>query len=196
MRFINESFKRTQALRKLVKFVADLSPMSEMAGLVVKDTEGDSTGHGIAWPTAPERVGPAPSLVVVWVPTPQSHYPYRLDTPAEVGPIVCANWQEEFVFILAHEVRHVRSFWDQSLWPVGMSQEELSVWAETDADLFAAKILRLFRASTLGASQIRITESSSYSLDNHQGVACTPSKSRSVSTTPSFFVSSASAPAP
>lgn len=131
----SRSFK-TSELRPLIDFVAARCQTPYMAHLVVQE-HGKSLTEGYSWKNSPGIEDPtAPSRVRVTLSTVGS-FPKRSTYVASVGSIEVRNWQEDFLFVFAHEMRHVSQYW---------TTDEVPEDYEADAEHFALKVLNEYRA--------------------------------------------------
>ncbi len=139
----------------LIDTVREKAQFAELATVVVDDRwDGKVTGgYSIKRPDRddlqelklaglrlPKKA--APSLIKLDV----SHggrYPRTSLHIEEVGPVIFNTWEEEVLFVLAHEQAHVDQFWTKPL-----PEHE----AEVEAERFAVQVLKHYRA-TRTASQ-------------------------------------------
>lgn len=149
MHLTNDSnLRRTRDLNPLIDFVAKYSKYAYLAKLVVvattrTDNEGRPTCAGQAHrqnPRLTEADVSAPSLVEVGL-NPESAYPRTQRLSRLTPELRFANWREEFVAVLAHELRHIDQFW------TGSHTRGQELEAEVDAETFAAAVLNAFRTS-------------------------------------------------
>jgi hypothetical protein len=134
LKIVNKSSKRVRDLRPLSDFVAKRCRHSHMAHLVVGELPDHVFANGHAWqregedPTAPSRVT---------VDFGCEMFPKKVKHQGN-PPVVVTSAEEEFVVVLAHELRHIDQFWDGKLF-------ERDADAESDAELFAHQILDEYR---------------------------------------------------
>jgi hypothetical protein len=144
----SSNLRRTRDLNPLIDFVAKYSKFAYLAKLVVTtttrtDTEGRPTCAGQAHrqnPRLTETDVSAPSLVEVGL-NADASYPRTQRLSRLMPELRFANWREEFVAVLAHELRHIDQFW------TGSHTQGQELEAEVDAETFAAAVLNAFRSS-------------------------------------------------
>lgn len=139
----NESGVPTAAIEKALRFCSRYSRFSVLTNLLCLRS---STGHvgGKAYKKDPRgAAADRPSLVALWLPTPDQQYPKTLHHVAEVGPIQVWSWEEEVTVVLAHELRHIDQFWDKELFFSTAEEHE----AEVDAETNGVRVLGRLRAS-------------------------------------------------
>lgn len=144
MLIANLSCKETSELLPLIQFVSGHCDNSAMANLIIEDSVG-LFSSGRAWKFVPRKGGDhpilgrydfgTPSLVRVGLST-KRHYPKISLHRQSVGPIEVSSWEEEFVFVLAHELRHIAQFWSPNSYPT---------YYEVDAESHGKNVLELFR---------------------------------------------------
>lgn len=131
MKILNHSGRKTSVLRPLARFVASHCKCSVMAHLLLIDTPQYVHMNGHAWkreggdPGAPSRVSIAFG---------SNEYPKTTVQAGITTTVSC--WEEEFVLVLAHELRHVDTFWSKEGPPHNY---------EEDAEEFAHGILAEYR---------------------------------------------------
>lgn len=142
LRRIIRSRRPASELRRLSDWVMLLSDLDGDVPLklIVVDSmrEGLTTG-GMAR-VAPDRNGKATFSVEIFL-SRGVRFPYlnkhnRID---DVGQVLLRSWEEEFIFVLAHEIRHVEQFL------AGVYSREHSDAMESDADRFGVWALEKFR---------------------------------------------------
>jgi hypothetical protein len=138
VRIENLSSRPTRPLLPAIDFVCKCSPYSALATLQLQDLKAQGFSGGLAWKHRPQ-LGDlalvAPSLIVMQL-AKGGHYPSATVYVKEVGEVVVQSFEEEFLFVLAHEARHIQQFWSTAI--KGRK-------AEVDAELFARDILRAWR---------------------------------------------------
>jgi len=77
----------------------------------------------------------SPSLVCVWLGG--LEFPYQSQVVREVRPQLLADWREEFVLTLAHELHHVETYWH-----VGIEDDHA---AEVAAERHGVRVLNAYR---------------------------------------------------
>jgi hypothetical protein len=116
MYVVNESKFDNAALNPLVQFVLTQMPVvSQFAWLHMLNGEPpfdpmEVTG-GLAEANVPFPSDPAvPHRVTMWLRFDNSKYPYHTCHRKRVGGITVQSWEEEFILVFAHEMRHVHQF--------------------------------------------------------------------------------------
>lgn len=148
MHLVNRSsFWPSILLLPLIDAVRRKTQYAELATLLIEDRwDGEVTG-GYSW-KRPSRAElrekmpgtklpskAAPSLVKLDIPH-NVRYPRTSYHVREVGMVRFKSWDEEVVFVLAHELRHIDQFYTRVL------TDHL---AEVDAEKFAVSVLRDYR---------------------------------------------------
>lgn len=120
----NNSTKPKRDLDRLTKFVAGYCIYNENVVLQVSD-------H-----TSPNLMtyGEATLTRVVIDLNVGLCYPHSSKLKKKTERVVFQNWEEEYVFVLAHELRHVDQFYFR-----------VKTQAEVDAEFFAHMVLREYR---------------------------------------------------
>lgn len=124
----NRSSFSTATLRKLTNFVAKKCRLPELAHIRVYDGRGE----GLAYKSSPYKDTPTVSCVEIWLkdgPFPKVNC-YR----KRAGKMKIYSWEEEYVLILAHELRHIDQFWTK-----------MPRFYEVDAERFAMDVLKTYR---------------------------------------------------
>lgn len=145
MKIYNHTDIKTRDLLPLVNFVAARCKTSMMAHLVVTEDPGFRAMNGFAWHRSfdddhgydhpvPMYDPTAPSRVTIRFAAPQ--YPKTTIYRQSVGKVTVRSWQEEFVQVLAHELRHIDQFWSTSVMPREY---------EVDAERFSHEVLNDWR---------------------------------------------------
>lgn len=137
MRILNGSKHKTSSLKHLVAFAASTVRMSHMARLSLLDREAGLASGG----EAEKRYGASkaePSMITLWL-SRGLKYPFGQTHVQSVGQIVFRSWEEEILFVLSHELRHIDQMWGAA--PSGTYDEN-----EEDAELHALQVLRQWRA--------------------------------------------------
>jgi hypothetical protein len=132
----------------LIDVVRKHARFADLVNLVVEDRwDGGVTG-GWSSKRPSKRTLEALHLKEVVIPTRAAPSLIKLDVAfgakyprtslhvEEVGEVTFNNWQEEILFVLAHEQGHIDDFWTQPL-------EEHE--AEVDAERFAVNVLATYR---------------------------------------------------
>lgn len=149
MHLINRSCRYLPfQLVPLIDVVRRHAKFADLVNLVVADRWDNEVtgGYSIKRPTKRDldKLGlkgiviptkAAPSLIKLDVSF-RGKYPRRSTHVEEVGEVTFNSWQEEFLFVLAHEVKHIDQFWTQPM-------EEHA--AEVDAERFAVNVLASYR---------------------------------------------------
>lgn len=147
MQIVNRTDHPVRHLRQLVDFVARRSKFCMMARLVVEQMPS-GMGVGYSWKLDPrpgDHLLVTPSLVRVSL---AGHtYPYVTQTVPEVPGQRLADWREEFVLILAHELAHIDQFWTGR----SATVHEDEVLAEREA----VKVLDEYRKFPIGNKKAR-----------------------------------------
>lgn len=149
MTLLNRSANLTaKDLEPLVEFASRGCRNRDLVKVMVLDAKlGKSFGYGRAHMVSPlTTTTDKPSLVQVWV-TPGGRARTSRAVPA-MGPVTVANWEEEFLLVLAHELRHIDQFWEERF------TEDQVAASERDAEGHARGVLRRYRersAVSLGA---------------------------------------------
>jgi hypothetical protein len=124
--------RSAEELQPLVDFVRPYTSCSDKAHIMVKRRSAAGRfGRGRAHAAVPLSHGSTP-LVQIWL----SH---GLFYPAQSGGTMVRSWQEEFVFLLAHELRHLDQFAN------GVYRTHQVEVAEKDAEAFADTVLGHWR---------------------------------------------------
>lgn len=118
MKIHNTSRLANKQIRPLVDFVCARFEFSYMAHLVLVDHDEPGLGtNGWSWKEAEDDFDPtAPSRVALVL----SHglpYPAKTYNQPEVGEITINSWEEEFVLVLGHELRHIDQYWSPAEFP-------------------------------------------------------------------------------
>lgn len=138
----NESKTPLERFRTLVNFVCKQTDFSHLAVLYVLDAQQKSIG-GKADQINPDPCRYAstlPGLIRMWLPTGQTEgYPKKSQFIKDLPPIILDTWEEEFVLVLAHELRHLDQF-NLNRYKASQLDE-----AEKDAESFGYSIVELYR---------------------------------------------------
>lgn len=109
----NDSHRSDKDLQPLVDFVCERTSNSRLAVLLVYTNEirgGGTIGMAHKHDTDTMLCDGVPGLVTVGV-SKDKCYPWASEYRKSVGPVRFESWQEEFLFVLAHEFRHIDQFW-------------------------------------------------------------------------------------
>lgn len=140
MKFENYSTRiSTQAIKEAAKFIGKYCKYNVLATIRVLDApEEKFTMGGLAYQHCPDESYDvsAPSLIKIWV-NKNNEYP-KQDSYVPQVVVVFQDFEEEFLYVLAHEMRHIDQFWTSLKSIKGYE-------AEVDAEKFALKVLNLFR---------------------------------------------------
>lgn len=136
MRIKNSSRVATAKIRKLLAFILPYCTHSDRARLEVKNARFGYMTRGLTTFVPPRDSG---NLVEIAVSRANVRYPYRSQYWPGFPGVDIRDWDEEVVFVLAHELKHVDDYWEQSL---GTSQRQMELRAEK----FAIRILKAWRA--------------------------------------------------
>lgn len=120
----NRSSRPDEEIRELCRFVVQFFKHHKDCTVTVYDEEGydaGQVGHGVCYKQG---------LVEVYIPR-WTFYPIAAQHRKRTGGTVYRCWQDVFVAILAHELRHFDQF----------SGEIKTRFKEVDAELFAQKVL-------------------------------------------------------
>lgn len=147
MKVWNQSSWSTRDLRPLIKFVEKYSPYAFLARLRLFDGPPDigiTGGYAEKVDTSDDAVSGYFSAVTLWL-RPDPEFPVKERFVAGKGSVILHDFVEEFIFVLAHELRHVSVFYDESL------QGKLKTVdaEEADAEKWALKVLNDYRQSKL-----------------------------------------------
>jgi hypothetical protein len=128
----------TRDVRPLLQFVADRTQYSYMAHVVLEDASpelGQTSGlaHRAWFQTG--FFDPAPSRIIITL-GPVDRFPRSSIHRRSVGVVRVNNWQEDLVFVAAHEFRHIHQ--------CQMSNPPFHY--EKDAEQYAVGLLEQFRA--------------------------------------------------
>lgn len=135
MRLINESSRSTSHLQTLIEFVSAYVPEADQVILGLSDhCEVGKMTQGLTARESPGR----PILVTMGL----SHnlpYPHTTRHVPALPAVRVTSWEEEFVLVLAHELRHAAQIAHRSYLK--------SEWydAEVDAERFAYSVLDAFQ---------------------------------------------------
>jgi len=120
----NTSSRPTKEIRDLTKWVAQWYLSANTVELEVGGhTNWGDMAHGVASPERVEILLPA-----------TDHYPVSTKLCRSTERVTLHNWKEEYVFVLAHELRHVDQFYAGDVKNY-----------EKDAENFATMVLREYR---------------------------------------------------
>jgi hypothetical protein len=113
-----------------------------MARLVLENREaffvkGSGTGgHAVKYDRDPDRDQYAPSRVTLYL---SRGLQYPRYSKYVLGPVLHQSWEEEVVFTLAHELRHIDQFW-------GLQESEITKENfEQDAEQYAINVMGAYR---------------------------------------------------
>lgn len=142
VRVINRGQRRTSEYQALMKFVRARAKYAAVVNVFLYDDpklQRMCEGHAFRQDPFFYK-GAESSLVTIGIPLKtEERFPYK---HAHVPglEVTYADWQEEFVVVLAHELRHIEQFWT---W----KEEDISdtMYTEVDAELFGVTVLRQFR---------------------------------------------------
>ena len=116
MYVVNETKFDNSVLNPLIQFVISHSPfVSSFAWLHMVEGDGPAgdievTG-GLAEANVPFPSDPrVPHRVTLWLNFESGKYPYKACHRKRAGTAVIRTWDEEFVLVLAHELRHIYQF--------------------------------------------------------------------------------------
>lgn len=132
----------TNRLYLIQDFVTRRSRYSDLTTLQLYDAKDPrKICGGYAWQHRPD-VGElslvAPSLIRMTL-SRGNTYPRSTQHIKSIDPIELYSWEEEFLFVLAHEVRHIDQAWNGDVY----TDDE----AEEDAERYAIETLKAFRKS-------------------------------------------------
>jgi hypothetical protein len=128
----NTSHRSDAELKPLVKYVTDHCYHHKLAVIHVRSglQRAFSQGHARKY-----HYNGTPSLVTIRL-SKALPYPYSSMYRKRAGPAIVHCWQEEFIFVLAHEMRHIDQFWSI----LGHHRH-----IEVDAERFAIQVLRSYQ---------------------------------------------------
>lgn len=138
MRVLNFTQEPTSHFRKLAKFVRKYTQYDHMCVLEVYNTlRRKFSGGGATYCMYRQRDPSAaePSLIRIW--RGNCTTPYKTLRVKKLGKVTVNTRDEEFVFILAHEMKHLDDFWGGRGWKNKNS--------EYSAEQFAIQILKKYR---------------------------------------------------
>ncbi len=143
MKVVNESHRAMSDILPLVEFVAARAKYADMAYLHLYQPQYDARGNSLvgraqALKDNDNPAGTTPSRVDIWL-SRGVIYPRDNEYPeAGIGVVVLQDWREEFVLVLAHELRHIFHFWQTTPHPTNI---------EYDAESFGVQVLNEWRAA-------------------------------------------------
>lgn len=130
----NETDFSQKRLEQLSDFVSARCKFPHLAYIRVLPGEAGHVGSGYAFQWNPDFDNVhTPSSVYIYLS--RNTYPAKTIHRKAVGEIVLRSWEEEYVFTLAHELRHIDQFWGF----------EAPSFPEVDAETFAKETLEVFR---------------------------------------------------
>ncbi len=129
----HSAYHPTTKLRPLVNWVAKQFPGLKPCKIKVFDAAKGEFSGGMAYKWDPENKGR--SLVELCVSN-GGKYPVTSYHVEEVGSVTLETWEEEVVFVLGHEIGHIRSFWNPEI--LTLEQEEVV------AEKTAVEVLKRF----------------------------------------------------
>lgn len=141
MRIENRSaFHPTAKLLPVIDFVLEYTGYSSLATLRLTDMK-NAAGFSGGYACKHRQDGHdltlvAPSIVDIQL-SRACRYPKTTVHVPELGEVQVRSFEEEFLLVLAHELRHVDQFWGRRF------TDEAA--AELDAERFAIKILKAWR---------------------------------------------------
>lgn len=133
------NLRRTAALNPLIDFVSKYANHHDLARVRVQD---GSVKDGAGRPTyGGQAQGEEKNYLVIIAINANTTYP-RIQRLNRLTPAVrFKKWEDEFVMVLAHELRHISQF------IVGAFEIGEELEAEVDAEVFAAKVLEQYQIS-------------------------------------------------
>jgi len=126
----NSSRRDTAVLADLYRFMSDRFLHTNKVSLDILDQESGVESGGFAEKNKPTNG--YPSSVTVWVTGDNRTFPYN--NVFEGFSTVLYSWEEEFLLVLAHELRHIDQFY-------GTVPE----FFEKDAESYAINTLQAYR---------------------------------------------------
>lgn len=123
--------------KRLVSFIGKYCKYNALATIRFLEHDKPTCG-GLAYQLSPDESfdASAPSLVKIWIGNGKT-YPRRDSYVPEIT-VTFYNVEEEILYVLAHEMRHIDQFWSTIRFVGGHP-------AELDAERFAVKVLDLWR---------------------------------------------------
>lgn len=140
MRF--ENYTQTMSIQKVkefAKFIGKHCKYNTLTTVRLLDAPPDKCSvGGLAYQRCPDDSYDvsAPSLIKIWV-TNHNNYP-RKDMYVPEVVVTFHDFEEELLYVLAHEMRHIDQFWTSLRRVYGHE-------AEVDAERFALRVLNLWR---------------------------------------------------
>lgn len=159
MRF--ENYSKTMEIRRvkeIAKFIAKYCKYNVLATVRLLDAPPDKeTMGGIAYQQCPDDSYDvaAPSLIKIWV-TAHDNYP-RQDSYVPEVVVTFHDFEEELLYVLAHEMRHIDQFWTSLRRVFGHE-------AEVDAERFALRVLNLWRDEKFKMAQVAAIQEGSTAM--------------------------------
>lgn len=144
MRVTNLSRLHTKPdLRPLIQFVAEYCDFADLPHCIIADGDcRDPQGCPVFGGVAVKRRDTYEVRISLSAAT---AYPRTQQLNAHTPHVRFRDWRDEFVTVLAHELRHIAQF---ALNAYGLDQE---LEAEVDAEVFAAAVLEAFRRESKAA---------------------------------------------
>lgn len=135
------NLRRTRLLNPLIQFVCNYTDFHEEAQVTIQDgdpvdAQGTPSCGGLAWYV---KNGDKRAYDVAIALNSACTYPRTQRLNLRTPKVRFENWQDEFVCVLAHELRHIDQF---VLGAFGKGQEMES---EVDAETFAAAVLEAWQ---------------------------------------------------
>lgn len=123
--------KTVSKVQHLVKFVAQHSEFAAVSRLILNQSL-DTAMRGLA------TMDGLDLYVEIWLPVTRA-YPVISHHLDKLKPETLYSWEEEFVLVLAHELRHIEQFYTGSYFQM------TSLQAEYDAESVGLGVLDRFR---------------------------------------------------
>jgi hypothetical protein len=129
---LNESPLSEEQIHPLIDFATVRSKYDSLTALALRKQGSGWTTAGWAqiFDFAAIAEAGVPSLITLYVG--KTGYPLTTCYRASVGKVVFSDWKEEFLFVFAHELRHIDQFWGDCPrnYEVDAERHALSVLAE------------------------------------------------------------------
>lgn len=139
MKIIDRSGRNHKSIVAIAGFVKRYFSCQDKAVVLVEASPQGSMSSGLAYHTAPIKFDKERPSMIVLLAGRLGRYPVWSKYIDEAGPVQFNSWEEELVFVLAHELQHIEDFWKKP----GMDAHTLEVRAEH----MAAHVLVEFRCA-------------------------------------------------
>ncbi len=137
----NRSYRSIRYLNPLVQFVCNYTDFHEKAHIIIQngdpqDNEGRPAMGGLAWSTDTGEKTHYDAAIAL---NKHCTYPRTQRLNLRTPEVRFGCWQDEFVCVLAHELRHIDQF------VLGAFQKGEELESEVDAETFAAAVLKAWQ---------------------------------------------------